>query len=505
MATTVLECQDFAIVFLDSEGIDLDLPNNNQATIFLTLLTLLSSFLIYNTKFFQKLRPRDNAMINSLSHVCTSFLSQCKQPVKADAMKSFLPKFLWLFRDVSLRLKNRFGEEVKPTEFLYAQILTSEKGEMSNLGKSLVSLFPSLESATLPVPTINKRDIQSIVQQREVLKPTFNTAVDALAKKILHQVTQKKAVDGAALLNGRMFVVLASSYVEALTKPGSTPDPYQIWQMFVQQELEDCSKRLVQEYESEMESFTETLPVQERNLIKIHERILSQKKCVLYETICRINPLHSREEEAQLLFDQLEKAIVQWSESSSAQKRRPLGGVLYQFTNRNHTASKEHCEKLLRGLTKEKGLKQKVEVAFKDSHPLDIQADIDDIGADYQKGALGPAAQEVLDRGLLKLNKLRDKLRMIPGQPQNVKVARSGSQQIKMSWEPPVENPQSVEQYIVLRRAGGGEWEEISRTRALSVLAIGSPQCEYQVIATNSEKAGLPSHGKQEEAQCTIL
>ena len=300
-----------------------------------------------------------------------------------------------------------------------------------------------------------------------------------------------------------MFAVLASSYVEAIKKQESTPDPFQIWQMAVQQELENCSKRLVQEYGSEMESFTEILPVEERNLMKIHERISGQKKCVLYETICRIKPLHSREEEAQPLLDQLEEEIVQWKESSSTRKRRPLGGALCQFTNRNHTASKEHCKKLLRDLTIENGLEEKVEHAVKDSHPVDIQTDIHAITADYKKGAIGPATHEVLESGLFRLHQLRDKLRMIPSQPQNVRVARSGSQQIKLSWEPPVENPQSVEQYVVLRRIG--EWEEIARTTAISVLVTGSPQCEYQVIATNSHKTGFDRCNQITSLLCDLM
>ena len=89
MATTVLECRDFAIVFLDSEGIALNLPNPNQAVIFLTFLTHLSSFLIYNTNIF--------TMISSLSQVFTSFLTQCKQLMTADTMEFFHPKFLCLF------------------------------------------------------------------------------------------------------------------------------------------------------------------------------------------------------------------------------------------------------------------------------------------------------------------------------------------------------------------------------------------------------------------------
>ena len=50
MATTVLECQDFAIVLLDTEGIDAVGASETMAMGLLTLTTLLSSFLIYNSQ-----------------------------------------------------------------------------------------------------------------------------------------------------------------------------------------------------------------------------------------------------------------------------------------------------------------------------------------------------------------------------------------------------------------------------------------------------------------------
>ena len=50
MATAVLECQQFAIVLLDTEGIDAIRASETTATSLLTVTTLLSSYLIYNSK-----------------------------------------------------------------------------------------------------------------------------------------------------------------------------------------------------------------------------------------------------------------------------------------------------------------------------------------------------------------------------------------------------------------------------------------------------------------------
>ena len=50
MATTILECEQFATIVLDTEGIDAIGASETMAMSLLTLTTLLSSFLIYNIK-----------------------------------------------------------------------------------------------------------------------------------------------------------------------------------------------------------------------------------------------------------------------------------------------------------------------------------------------------------------------------------------------------------------------------------------------------------------------
>ena len=469
MATTVLECEDFTTVLLDTEGIDAVGVSETMAMSLLTLTTLLSSFLIYNSKKVPQKVDLDK--MRCFSQLSTSLLAQCGE---MDVKKAFFPHFLWLLRDVSLKMTDREGKELEPTEFLHNRVLASESGELTNLGKSLVSLFPSLECATLPIPSTKRDIIRGIVEQQDKLKPAFNAAVDNLIQEILQKVAPKKGVDGTTKVNGKALAALAEGYVKAVNKPGALPDLDQGWQAMVRLELKEYSYKLVREYKREMEDALEgNLPMEERNLLRIHQQTLNRKKSDLREEICRVNPLHSSDEEAQPLLDQLEHDIVQWSEPSNDGENTVTGGALYQFSIKNVSASKEHCQKLLMDLIKESKVKEKVLGAVKESLPLDIEGELSLITERYFTEALGPATSEVLESGLSELSQLSGILNKIPGQPLNVRVLGIGGDRVKLGWEPPALNPEAVEEYVVYKRIEGGEWEEAVHTKNTRALVKG--------------------------------
>ena len=490
MATTVLECQDFAIVLLDTEGIDAVGASETMAMSLLTLTTLLSSFLVYNSKNVpQKV---DLNKMRCFSQLSASLLAQCGESM--DVKKAFFPQFLWLLRDVSLKMTDREGKELGPTEFLHTRVLATESGELTHLGKSLVNLFPCLECATLPQPSINPKVLRDICNQQEKLSGKFNDKMNVLIQQILQKVAPKKAIDGTTTVTGKALAALAGGYVEAVNRPGALPDLNQGWQAMVRLELKECSYKLVREYEREMEEALEgNLPMEERNLLRIHQQTLNRKKSVLREEICRVNPLHSSVEETQPLLNQFEQDIEQWSEASEDEKREVVGGALYQFTVENFFASQEHCVKLLKNLMIESKVHKKVENAVRKSKCIDIKDDTSHITEEYNRNAVGPAAGEVLEKGLSELSKHSDTLRNIPGSPRNVKVIGMGSDRVKLSWEPPEHNPEAVEEYLVCKKAPGGEWEGAVKTKKTRVLVKGlnsSTPYEMCVLATNTEILG---------------
>ena len=436
MATTVLECQDFAIVLLDTEGIDAVGASETMAMSLLTLTTLFSSFLIYNSK--KVAQKVDLDKMRCFSQLSASLLSQCGECMSSEAKRVFFPQFLWLLRDVSLKMTDREGKELEPTEYLHTRVLASESGELTELGKSLVSLFPSLECATLPIPSTKRDIIRDIVRQQDKLKPAFNAAVDALIQHILQKVAPKKGVDGTTTVTGKALAALAGGYVEAVNRPGALPDLNQGWQAVVRLELKEVSYRLVREYEREVEEGLEgNLPMEERNLLRIHQQTLKKSKDCLRQDICRVNPLHSSDGESAPLLDELEEEIVQWSgESGEDEGRRVTGGVLYQFTTRNFTKSKQHCETLLTELVKNSKVQEKVNYAVSNSETLNIAVEVSAITAEYQRRAVGPAASEILEKGISELNQLSDILKKIPGQPKVIKT-KSGRNSVKLYWDPP--------------------------------------------------------------------
>ena len=412
-----------------------------------------------------------------------------------EAMKKFFPRFLWLLRDVHLAITDKKGKKITPTEFLHTRILASECGEPTELGSSLCSLFPSLECCTLPQASIKKEVIRNIVEQEDKLNPAFNTAVNELIQQILQQVAPKMAIDGVSLVNGSTFAALACGYVEAINTPGALPNLEQGWQAVIRLQIKEYTDKLVREYEREMEeSLKGILPLEERNLMRIHEQKLKSKQNELQQEVCRINPLNSSKEDVNPLISELEQEIIKWSKPDDGAEREVVGGVLFQFTTLNYSKSKQHCEELFGKLVEQFKLKDKVIEAVQSSKTLEIQKEIRAITHHYNEVAVGPAASEVREKGLMELNQLEKTLKMIPGCPHDVEVIGRGPNRIKLSWNPPAHNPEAAELYVVSMRVEGGAWEEAKRTKQTKALVTGlksKKKYEFKVTATNSVMRSL--------------
>ena len=91
----------------------------------------------------------------------------------------------------------------------------------------------------------------------------------------------------------------------------------------------------------------------------------------------------------------------------------------------------------------------------------------------YHTIAVGPAAKEVLEKGVMELEQITGILKEIPGMPPSPQLVGRGSDRVKLSWRPLKHNPQAVEEYIVSKRTEGGEWEEVIRTKKTKALITG--------------------------------
>ena len=482
MATTILECQQFAIVLLDTEGIDAIRASETTAMSLLTLTTLLSSYLIYNSKKVPQKVDLDK--MRCFTQLSTSLLAQRGQSMSAVVTRKFFPRFLWLLRDVALDMTNRQGELISPTAFLHTRVLASASGELTDLGKSLCSLFPSLECYTLPTPAIKPKLIRNIVKLQDQLNPEFNTAVDELIHQILSQVAPKSAIDGVSVVDGPALAALACVYVNAINIPGALPDLEQGWFAVIKLKLKEFSDQLVSEYEREMEvSLRGNLPMEESNLTRIHEQTLSRKQKSLQQETHRLDPLGFSSEDQEPLQSRLEQAVVRRNEEGNV-----VGGVLFQFTTQNYSTSKQQCEEVFQELVKKYEVYKKYQDAIRNSKPLDIEVEMVTIDAAYNEKAVGPAATEVLEKGHRELNQLRDFLKKIPGPPTDICMIGRGPDRVKLSWCPPKVNPEACESYVVWKKEDGQAAERVGETKKTKILIAGLNSDKYysfQVKATN--------------------
>ena len=484
MATTVLECEQFATILLDTEGIDAIGASETMAMSLLTVTTLLSSYLIYNSKKVPQKVDLDK--MRCFTQLSTSLLMQKGESIDAGTRKKFFPHFLWLLRDVTLTMTDRANQTISATEYLHTRVLASEAGQPTELGKSLCSLFPSLECHILPMPTINSKLIKKIVEQQDKLEPAFNKAVDELIQRILQQVTPKKAIDGVSVVDGPALAALTCGYVDAINTPGAIPDLEQGWQAVIKWKLKELSDNLVEEYREEMEAYLRSHPpMDEESLRRKHEETLCSKMESLQQAIHQLKPLSSTSGGEDPVLGELEEAISRRGEGGEV-----IGGVLFQFTTLNYSKSKQQCEEALEEVVNSSGFHQKCQEAFLNSKALDLRKQIQEIEEQYHKHskAVGAAAEKVLEKRCRELAQLWDMLKFIPGPPSDVEIVGEGPDRVKLSWLPPKQNPEVAESYIVWKQEEAKQWEVVTKTSKTKLLITGlksHTRYQFRVIAVN--------------------
>ena len=229
------------------------------------------------------------------------------------------------------------------------------------------------------------------------------------------------AIDSVSLVNGSTFAALACGCVEAINTPGALPNLEQGWQAVIRLQIKEYTDKLVKEYKREMEeSLRGILPLEETYLMRIHEQKLKKKKAELQQEVNRINPLNSSAVDMEPLVSQFEQEVIQLSKLDNSEGKEVIGGVLFQFTTQNYSKSKEHCEELFGKLVEQFKVKDKVTEAVQSSKSLHIQKEIQEIIQQYNMTAVGPAASEALEKGLVGLNQLEKTQKMIPGCPQDL-------------------------------------------------------------------------------------
>ena len=488
VSTALLECEEYALLLVDTQGIDSISSAESVGTKLMSVTALLSSYLIYNSK-----RVPHKVDVEKLRICCLLSLAILCRVTKKEIShveQRFYPHFLWLLRDVHLHLTDHTGKPLEPTEYMRSRVLKlnskKENEEKERDAGLLISdFFRSLECRILPLPSSRPDVLKDMLRQKEKLSEKFSLKLSCVLDHILQNACHKKSMDGTSFVNGATFVELVSTFVEAINSD-SLPDFKEGWMAQVRARCSEIAEELIAEYKERMSLYLRDnqLPIEEENIMEKHKLLLQQKTRQLETGLCELDPLSLTVDHKDIIKT-LEHNLAQYDDDQNIS-----GGLLYHILLENYSVSQTECERLWRSLVTDYAIHEKFSESFSAGVPIDITADVDTLEKDFLVRAVGPAKQDILKRNRAVIIQMSTQLDKLPGEPRNLQVVGVAYNKVKLSWLPPLINPQVVSAYWVNMRMDGGEWivaKKTTKTKALVTDLLDSAKYEFSVVAISSE------------------
>ena len=334
-------------------------------------------------------------------------------------LKNYFPDFLWLLRDAILTFPSRFdGTLMTATDYLKKVVLkrgnSFQETENDRIGRAIITVFPTIECMTIHPPSVDPAVMQDIVALQDYLDPRFNKQVEHLVQYLLQKVRAKNGFVEGRLFDGPLLAAMASQLLEAVNDPNTIPCITDMWQAAVEIRCKKVLDQMAQEYTQEMEAkIAEVgLPMEEDSvddqrtskpctLLGLHHSILLQKTEDLLKQVGHFvgGPTAMNEEgdtsmlSMESLVAKLEERTVLFeyiSQGLSVQKKKVIGGILFNFAQRNHSESRSYCVTLFTELYLKNVHKGDGSYASKD-----FTKDLSTLQGEYYQRAIGPAKWEV--------------------------------------------------------------------------------------------------------------
>lgn len=489
ISTAVLECEDYAILLVDTQGIDSTCSTECVASKLMSLTALLSSYLIYNSK-----RVPKNDDVEKLRTCCLLSSAVLCRVTKEDLTHvgdCFYPHFLWLLRDVHLDITDEDGTPLEPTEYLHKCVLKLSSDDVQppsdHAGKLIDSFFRSLECQALSSPSAKPNVLKNIFRQQQNLHPKFSRELSNILEYIKERVCLKKGMDGIASINGPAFTELVSTFVNAINSD-DLPDFQQGWMAQVQMRCSEIADELVDEYKQLMtDSLCGDLPMEEEDLLRIHKVVADKKRRALASKLLEEDPF-SLTISSDSIMESFKQNLCQYDESGAI-----VGGAFYPFAMENYYVSRSECEALWKKVVDDCGIHKKFHDSIQTSTAVDITHDVSKVEKEYKSKAVGPAKGDVFNTRHHEIMHMSSVLHKLPGEPSDLKVIGVGHNMVKLSWDPPLINPQAVDMYHVKVCMDGGEWvtvKETSKTKALITNLFDKADYKFSVVAASNLMKG---------------
>ncbi|XP_035664227.1 guanylate-binding protein 1-like [Branchiostoma floridae] len=449
MGTKVLRGKDFTIVLLDTEGIDAISASAGQDASILVMTILLSSQLIYNS--LNVPYKGDLEKLQCFVQLASGITVKKGKGQDVSAFREFFPDFLWLLRDVALKMEDDDGKEMTPTEYLVTKVLNGnpnafEESKSDKVGRAILTFFPSVECAILVRPSGDTEVMKNIAQHKDNLIPEFNKGVDELTETLLLKARTKKGYDKASTVNGVALSIMTKGYLKAVNDPNAIPALDNTWQNTIEVMRGRAIEEVVAEYNKQMqakvaEATKNGIPLEEdgpspdkkqpSTLMDLHNAAFKDATAMFVEKVGHFGISSEKQgpQERNAVVDQMQKRLVQReertvefvAEDGIIQKKKGsfvTGGELHQYIQANKQHSWSFCQELFEYLfdpIRKHALSPPSGYDFKQ-----LMKELDHARQQYNEQARGPEKWVVLKEMTKTIEKMKVDFEKIKGYQKEV-------------------------------------------------------------------------------------
>ena len=364
-----------------------------------------------------------------------------KSGTESDDLYKHFPQFLWLVRDATLMC------EGTPTEYIRNEVLVrSSKPNPDKLDcivHAITSVFPSIECRMLPCPSIDPDCLADMLSNEPQLNADFLQELTSVYDYLLSHI-RPKGIDGPTTtvpFNGSVVAELLEKYVHAVNTDQDIV-LQTCWQSALHSSLHSYSNQLVAKYQQQMKaSLSGKLPIEQgelstsdpqsdqpETLMLMHSRIVHS----LYEDLCQeVQVMLASMQDSKSAQDILQE-FLQRIATYDTENCQVESGELLHFVNQNYNESSKLCYSIFDECYSP--THQRIMDAHKGKMQIDISEDVETIKTEYIKRAIGPAKDEVLRVGLIRLQIDCDSLTDIPGPPEQLKATKIAKDHIVIRW-----------------------------------------------------------------------
>ena len=377
-----------------------------------------------------------------------------KSGTESDDLYKHFPQFLWLVRDATLTC------EGTPTEYIRNEVLVrSSKPNPDKLDcivHVITSVFPSVECRMLPCPSIDPDCLADMLSNESQLNAEFLKELTSVYEYLFSHI-RPKGIDGPTTtvpFSGIVVAELLEQYVHAVNTDQDIV-LQTCWQSAFQSALYSYSNQLVAKYQQQMKaSLSGKLPLEQgylstsesqcsqpETLMSIHNRIVHS----LYEDLCQEVQIMLASTQDSNKAQDITQEFLKRIAIYDTENYQIESGELLNFVNQNYNESSKLCHSIFDECYLP--THEQIMDAHKGKKQIDTSDDVETIKTEYSKRAIGPAKDEVLKVGLIKLQMDCDSLTDIPGPPEHLKATKIAKDHVIIRWNRAAFNSHKVTRY----------------------------------------------------------